>query len=54
MTDIRCRVQKKVTEESENEEWRQKYGEEGQKIIRACVDENIPHYEYLKQFAMKF
>ncbi|CAJ2509940.1 Uu.00g058400.m01.CDS01 [Anthostomella pinea] len=45
---------KTVTEESENEEWRQKYGEEGQKIIRACVDENIPHYDYLKSFAIKF
>jgi hypothetical protein len=46
-------VQKTVTEESENEEWRQKYGEEAQKVIRACVNENIPHYEYLKSFAIK-
>ncbi|KAJ8124148.1 hypothetical protein O1611_g9430 [Lasiodiplodia mahajangana] len=45
---------KPVTEESENEEWRQKYGEEGQKIIRACVEENTPHYEYLKSFALEF
>jgi len=42
--------QKSSTVESENEEWIQKYGEEAQKIIRATVDENIPHYEYLKQF----
>ncbi|KAI1155972.1 P-loop containing nucleoside triphosphate hydrolase protein [Nemania diffusa] len=45
---------KPVTEESENEEWRQKYGEKGQKIIRACVEENTPHYEYLKSFALEF
>ncbi|TLD16568.1 uncharacterized protein PgNI_00870 [Pyricularia grisea] len=45
---------KTVTRESEDEEWRQKYGEEGQKIIRDCVDANIPHYEYLKSFAIKF
>ncbi|TLS23525.1 uncharacterized protein PpBr36_06050 [Pyricularia pennisetigena] len=45
---------KTVTRESEDEEWRQKYGEEGQRIIRDCVDANIPHYEYLKSFAIKF
>jgi hypothetical protein len=45
--------QKTVTEESEDNEWREKYGEDGQKTIRACVNENVPHYEYLKQFALK-
>ncbi|KAK8056607.1 hypothetical protein PG993_001834 [Apiospora rasikravindrae] len=50
----RTKAHKTVTEESENNEWREKYGEEGMKIIRECVNENIPHYEYLKQFAMKF
>ncbi|KAI1116997.1 P-loop containing nucleoside triphosphate hydrolase protein [Nemania sp. NC0429] len=50
----RAHPKKPVTEESENEEWREKYGEEGQKIIRACVNENIPHYEYMKSFALKF
>ncbi|KAI1752285.1 hypothetical protein F4782DRAFT_148612 [Xylaria castorea] len=50
----RTHPKKPVTEESENEEWRQKYGEEAQKIIRACVEENIPHYEYLKSFALEF
>ena len=48
------RRQKTVTEESENEEWRRKYGDEADKAIRASVDENIPHYEYLKSFAIKF
>ncbi|KAI0453262.1 hypothetical protein F5B21DRAFT_515512 [Xylaria acuta] len=50
----RTHPKKPVTEESENEEWRRKYGEEGQKIIRACVEENTPHYEYLKSFALQF
>ncbi|KAK7951773.1 uncharacterized protein PG986_007501 [Apiospora aurea] len=50
----RTKAHKTVTEESENNEWREKYGEEGMKIIRESVNENIPHYEYLKQFAMKF
>ncbi|KAF2966889.1 hypothetical protein GQX73_g6697 [Xylaria multiplex] len=50
----RTHPKKPVTEESENEEWRQKYGEEGQKIIRAAVEENAPHYEYLKSFALEF
>ncbi|KAI8634574.1 P-loop containing nucleoside triphosphate hydrolase protein [Xylariaceae sp. FL1651] len=50
----RTHAMKTVSEESENEEWRQKYGDEGQRIIRACVDENIPHYEHMKSFALKF
>jgi hypothetical protein len=49
----RTKAHKIVSEESENEEWKQKYGEEAQKVIRACVDENVPHYEYLKSFAIK-
>ncbi|KAK4233188.1 P-loop containing nucleoside triphosphate hydrolase protein [Achaetomium macrosporum] len=39
------------TEEEEDEEWRQKYGEEGQRAIRACVNENVDDYLYLKSFA---
>ncbi|RYO81663.1 hypothetical protein DL764_009729 [Monosporascus ibericus] len=50
----RTTAHKTVTEESENEEWRRKYGDEAAKVIRTTVDENIPHYEYLKSFAMKF
>lgn len=42
-----------VSVEEEDEQWRQKFGEEGQKVIRQTVNENIPHYEYLKQFALK-
>ncbi|KAL2262634.1 hypothetical protein VTK26DRAFT_614 [Humicola hyalothermophila] len=44
---------KTLTVEEEDEEWRQKYGEEGQRVIRECVNANIPAYEYLKQFALK-
>jgi hypothetical protein len=42
-----------VTVEQENEEWREKFGDAAQKVIRECVDENIPHYDYLKSFAIK-
>lgn len=42
-----------VSVEEEDEKWRQKFGEEGQKVIRQTVNDNIPHYEYLKQFALK-
>jgi hypothetical protein len=44
---------KTKTIESENKEWLEKYGEKGQKIIRECVNQNIPDYEYLKSFAIK-
>ncbi|KAI3336477.1 hypothetical protein HD806DRAFT_7317 [Xylariaceae sp. AK1471] len=50
----RIHPKKTVSRESENEEWRQKYGDEAAKIIRACVDENTPHYEHMKSFALKF
>lgn len=49
----RTQGHKTVTEESEDKEWREKYGEEGQKAIRECVNENVEHYEYLKQFAIR-
>lgn len=44
---------KTATRESEDEEWRQRFGEEAQKVIRKCVDDNVADYEYLKQFALK-
>ncbi|KEZ42911.1 hypothetical protein SAPIO_CDS5351 [Scedosporium apiospermum] len=44
---------KNSTSESEDEEWRKKYGEEAQKVIRKTVEANIADYEYLKQFALK-
>lgn len=45
--------QKTPTVEAENEEWRKKFGDEAAKTIRETVDANIPHYEYLKSFAIK-
>ncbi|KAL7818462.1 P-loop containing nucleoside triphosphate hydrolase protein [Trichoderma gracile] len=48
----RSHAQKTSTVESENREWAEKYGPEAQKVIRKTVDENIPHYEYLKQFCI--
>jgi hypothetical protein len=44
---------KSKTVESEDREWREKYGEEGTRIIRECVNTNIADYEYLKSFAIK-
>ena len=48
-------TQKKAqtTDEQDDTSWKKKYGEESAKIIRETVDENIEHYEYLKQFAIK-
>ncbi|KAL5083712.1 hypothetical protein Trisim1_000981 [Trichoderma cf. simile WF8] len=48
----RSHAQKTSTIESENKEWAEKYGPEAQKVIRQTVDDNIPHYEYLKQFCI--
>jgi len=44
---------KTKTVEAENQDWVEKYGEKAQKIIRECVDANIPDYKYLKSFAIK-
>ncbi|KAG7290958.1 hypothetical protein NEMBOFW57_000964 [Staphylotrichum longicolle] len=55
-TGLRARVpgaKKTPTEAEEDEEWRNKYGEEGQRTIRACVEANVADYEYLKSFAVK-
>lgn len=44
---------KTPTKEEEDKEWKEKYGEEGQKIIRETVDKNVADYEFLKKFALK-
>ncbi|KAG9232523.1 P-loop containing nucleoside triphosphate hydrolase protein [Amylocarpus encephaloides] len=44
---------KHKTVEIEDKEWREKYGDEGAKVIRETVTANIPDYEYLKSFAIK-
>lgn len=48
-------MQKKVPKSDEQlyKEWVEKYGEEGAKTIKDCVDANIKDYEYLKQFAIQ-
>lgn len=48
-----CKKKKAKTVAIEDQEWREKYGEAGQKVIRKCVDANTPDYEYLKSFAIK-
>lgn len=44
---------KEKTEEEWDAEWKAKYGEDGAKIIREAVDQNMADYLYLKQFAMR-
>jgi len=44
---------KTKTVEIEDQEWVEKYGVEGQKIIRETVNANLKDYEYLKSFAIK-
>lgn len=52
LTNI-SKKKKTKTVEAENQDWVEKYGEKAQKIIRECVDANIPDYKYLKSFAIK-
>ncbi|KAF4123206.1 DNA repair and recombination protein RAD54B, partial [Geosmithia morbida] len=49
----RTHEQKKPSIEAEDAEWLQKYGPEGQRVIRKTVDANISSYNYLKQFCIK-
>ncbi|ESZ92991.1 hypothetical protein SBOR_6612 [Sclerotinia borealis F-4128] len=44
---------KPKTPAQENEEWKEKYGEEAAITIRETVDANIEDYEYLKRFAVR-
>ncbi|KAJ3956361.1 hypothetical protein N0V92_007089 [Colletotrichum tropicale] len=44
---------KVITRESEEAEWKQKFGDKGLKEIRECVDANVKDYEYLKKFAIR-
>ena len=34
-------------------EWTAKFGPDGAAAIRATVDANMPHYDYLKAFALQ-
>jgi len=52
--DLKPRKHKHAkTEDQWDAEWKEKYGEEGAKVIRKTVDENMEHYLYLKQFALR-
>jgi hypothetical protein len=48
-------LQKKAPKSDEQlfKEWTEKYGEEAAKVIKKTVEDNVQHYEYLKQFAIK-
>ncbi|KAF4969675.1 hypothetical protein FSARC_3121 [Fusarium sarcochroum] len=48
----RTHHQKTLTTEGEDKEWTAKFGAEAQKVIRKTVEDNVAHYEYLKQFAL--
>ncbi|CAA9960870.1 hypothetical protein PTMSG1_04254 [Pyrenophora teres f. maculata] len=52
---LRARAHKKEPKPDDQlfVEWKEKYGEEGAKVIRDTVAANVEHYEYLKQFAIK-
>ncbi|KAK4169462.1 P-loop containing nucleoside triphosphate hydrolase protein [Cladorrhinum sp. PSN259] len=54
-TELKPRVggAKQLTREEEDKQWLEKYGEEGQRIIRETVDANVEDYEYLKGFAVR-
>lgn len=41
------------TEEQFDAEWRDKFGEEGARVIRETVDRNMPDYLYMKKWAMR-
>lgn len=44
---------KTATRESEDLEWREKFGEKGAQVIRKTVEDNVADYEYLKNFAIQ-
>jgi len=54
-TDLKPRQHKKTPKSDEQlyKEWCDKFGEEAADVIKQTVEENVPDYEYLKQFAIK-
>lgn len=52
-SELKPRTHAPKTDEQLMKEWTEKYGEEHAKLIKKTVDENVEHYEYLKQFAIK-
>ncbi|PBP22759.1 hypothetical protein BUE80_DR006388 [Diplocarpon rosae] len=51
--NVGSKKKKTRTGATEDQEWRERYGEEGARVIRECVQANLPDYEYLKSFALK-
>ncbi|KAF2396288.1 hypothetical protein EJ06DRAFT_559871 [Trichodelitschia bisporula] len=53
--ELKPRTHKKAPKSDEQlyEEWTAKFGKEGADIMAQTVKENVEHYEYLKQFAVK-
>lgn len=48
--------EKKKSPKSDDElyaEWVDRFGEEGAKVIKETVENNVADYEYLKKFTMK-
>lgn len=45
---------KEKSVEEEDREWREKFGEDGARLIRRTVEECEGDYEYLRGFCMKF
>ncbi|KAI0388511.1 P-loop containing nucleoside triphosphate hydrolase protein [Xylariaceae sp. FL0594] len=52
-TSLRAHPKMATSLESDLAKWREKYGEEGCAIIRKNVEDNMEHYLYLKQFAIR-
>lgn len=44
---------KSKTDEDYYADWLQKYGREGAELIKRTVADNVEHYEYLRQFAIR-
>jgi len=42
-----------ISDAEQYAEWVRVFGTEGAEIIRENVEANLPHYEYLKRFALK-
>ena len=47
-------LQKTPSAAEEDGEWRAKFGAAAAAPIRACVAANVPHYDYLRSFALRF
>jgi len=54
-SELKARTHKKTPKSDEQlfKEWTEKYGAEAAKVIQKTVAENVEHYEYLRQFAIK-